>query len=106
MMSSMRGGEGGIVLFEGQIDHLIPVHNEQYLASQYYEYAGQLIAYCFVHAYGGFGITGLSRVIAEYLKSAEVNWCLPYLSEEDIPDLDIREKLKEVHVHIHLTYLG
>lgn len=103
MMSRMRDGDGGIVLFEGQIDHLIPVHNEQYLASQYYKYAGQLIAYCFVH--GGFGITGLSRAIAEYLKSGEVNECLPYLSEEDIPDLDIREKLKEVHVHIHLTYL-
>ncbi|XP_067051737.1 uncharacterized protein [Acropora muricata] len=29
MMSSMRDGKGGIILFEGQIDHLIPVHNER-----------------------------------------------------------------------------
>lgn len=94
MMSSMRDGKGGIILFEGQIDHLIPVHNEQYLASQYYKYAGQLIAYCFIHA--GFGITGLSRAITEYLKTAEMNECLPYVSKDDIPDLDIREKLKQV----------
>ena len=93
MISSMRDGKGGIILFEGQIDHLIPVHNEQYLASRYHKYAGQLIAYCFIHA--GFGITGLSRAITEYLKT-EMNECLPYVSQDDIPDLDIREKLKQV----------
>ena len=80
--------------FEGQIDHLIPVHNEQYLAFQYYKYAGQLIAYGFIHA--AFGITGLSQAITEYLKTAEMNECLPYLSKDDIPDLDIHEKLKQV----------
>ena len=38
----------------------------------------------------------LSRAITEYLKTAEVNECLPYLSKDDIPDLDVREKLKQV----------
>ena len=46
-MSHMRDGEGGIIHFEGQINYLIPVHNEQYLASEYYKCAGQLIA-CWV----------------------------------------------------------
>ena len=32
----------------------------------------------------------------EYLKTAEMNECLPYVSKDDIPDLDIREKLKQV----------
>ncbi|CAH3174874.1 unnamed protein product [Porites lobata] len=39
-MSRMRDGEGGIIHFEGQINHLIPVHNEQYLASEYYKCEG------------------------------------------------------------------
>ena len=89
---------GGIILFEGQIDHLIPVHNEPHLASQYYKYAGQLIAYCFIHS--GFGITVLSQAITEYLKTPEMNECLPYLSKDDIPDLDIREKQKQVDPHL------
>ena len=46
-MSRMRDGEGGIIHFEGQINHPIPVRNEQYLASEYYKCAGQLIA-CWV----------------------------------------------------------
>ena len=46
-MSRMRDGEGGIIHFEGQINHSIPVRNEQYLASEYYKCAGQLIA-CWV----------------------------------------------------------
>ena len=33
-MSRMWDGEGGIIHFEGQINHLIPVHNGQYLASE------------------------------------------------------------------------
>ena len=94
IMATMRDGKGGIILFEGQVDHLIPVHNEQYLASQYFKYAGQLIAYSFIH--GGFGMTGLSRAIAEYLKSDDIDKCLQFLSVEDIPDLDVRQKLKQV----------
>ena len=46
-MSRMRDGEGGIIHFEGQINHPIPVRNEQCLASEYYKCAGQLIA-CWV----------------------------------------------------------
>ena len=46
-MSRMRDGVGGIIHFEGQINHLIPVHNEQYLASEYYKCGGHLIA-CWV----------------------------------------------------------
>ena len=88
-MSRMRDGEGGIIHFEGQINHLIPVHNEQYLASEYYKCEGQLIA-CW------FCVTGLSQSITEYLESSQVNECLPYLSKNDIPDLHVCEKLKQV----------
>ena len=94
VMASMRDGQGGLVLFEGPMNHLVPVHNEEYIASQYFKYAGQLIAHSVIHA--GFGLVGLSRAIAKYLVSEDLDNCLPYLSEEDIPDMGIRQSLKQV----------
>ena len=35
VMANMTDGKGGIVLFEGEMDHLVPVHSEEYLASDY-----------------------------------------------------------------------
>lgn len=96
VMANMRDGKGGIVLFEGNTDHLVPVHSEEYIASNYFKYAGKLIAHSVLHA--GFGLRGLSRAISEYLVTEDLNSCLPYLSEEDIPDLEIRESLKQVCV--------
>lgn len=95
VMANMTDGKGGIVLFEGEMDHLVPVHSEEYIASDYFKYAGKLIAHSVLHA--GFGLTGLSRAITEYLVTEDVNSCLPYLTEEDIPDLDVRETLKQVN---------
>ena len=83
-MSHMRDGEGRIIHFEGQINHLIPVHNEQYLASEYYN--------CML----GLVQLDCHGPITEYLESSQVNECLPYLSKNDIPDLHVREKLKQV----------
>ena len=44
VMAALRDGKGDIRLFEGVIGHLLPIHNELYLASKYFEYAGKLIA--------------------------------------------------------------
>ena len=46
--------------------------------------------------HAGFDITVLSWAITEYLQTPEMNEYLPYLSKDDISDLDIREKLKQV----------
>ena len=35
----MTDGKGGIVLFEGKMDPLVPVHSEEYIASDYFKYA-------------------------------------------------------------------
>lgn len=68
---------------------------EEYIASDYFKYAGKLIAHSVLHA--GFGLTGLSRAITEYLVTDDAHSCLPYLMEEDIPDLDLRGTLKQVN---------
>ncbi len=94
VMASLRDGKGGISLFEGKIDHLIPIHSQEYVASKYFVYAGRLIAHSVIHA--GFGLVGLSKAITEYLIEDDMQTCLTFLSVEDIPDLDIQDKIREV----------
>ena len=94
IMASLRDGKSGILLFEGKIDHLIPVHSQEYVASKYFVYAGKLIAHSVIHA--GFGLVGLSRAIVQFLIEDDMQKCLTFLSVEDIPDHDIQVKIKEV----------
>lgn len=96
VMASIQDGKGGVQLFEGKRDHLIPVHNEEYIASHYFEYVGKLIAHSVIHA--GFGFVGLSRAITMYLISEDVDSCLTHLSVEDIPDFELQTRVKEVIV--------
>ena len=90
VMTALREGKGDIRLFEGVVGHLLPIHNELYIVSKYFEYAGKLIAHAVIHA--GFGLVGLSRVVAEYLIEDDIK-CLTHFSVEDIPDFDIRSKI-------------
>ena len=94
IMASLRDGKSDILLFEGKIDHLIPVHSQEYVASKYFVYAGKLIAHSVTHA--GFGLMGLSRAIVQFLIEDDMQKCLTFLSVEDIPDHDIQVKIKEV----------
>jgi hypothetical protein len=71
---------------------------------KYFEYAGKLIAHTVIHA--GFGLVGLSRVVVQYLIEDDIDKCLTYLSVEDIPDLDIRKKIKEVIFSLHKILQG
>ena len=57
-MATIQDGKGRVQQFEGKTDHLIPVHNEEFIASHYFEYVGKLIAHSVIHA--GFGLVGLS----------------------------------------------
>ena len=42
----------------------------------------------------------------QYLIEDDVEKCLTYLSVEDIPDLDIRKKIKEVIFSLHKILQG
>ena len=94
VMATIHDGKGGVQLFEGKIDHLIPVHNEEFIASHYFEYVGKLIAHSVIHA--GFGLVGLSRVIAMYLILEDIDSCLTHLSVEDIPDFELQNDVRQV----------
>ena len=73
VMATLQDGKGGVQLFEGKTAHLIPVHNEEYIASHYFEYVGKLIGHAVIHA--KFGLVGLSRAIAMYLISEDIDSC-------------------------------
>ena len=88
-MATIQDGKGGVQLFEGKIDHLIPVHNEEFIASHYFEYVGKLIAHSVIHA-------GLSRAIAMYLILEDIDSCLTHLSVEDIPDFGLQNCVRQV----------
>ena len=77
VMAALRDGKGDIRLFEGVIGHLLPIHNELYLALKYFEYAGKLIADAVIVA--GFGLVGLSRVVVEYLIEDDITKYLTHL---------------------------
>ena len=85
VMATIQDGKGGVQLFEGKTDSLIPVHNEEFIASHFFEYVGKLIAHSVIHT--GFGLVGLSRAIAMYLILEDINNCVTHLSVENIPDL-------------------
>lgn len=96
VMATIQDGKGGVQLFEGKTDHLVPVHNEEFIASHYFEYVGKLIAHSVIHP--GFELVGLSRAIAMYLISKDIDSCLTHLSVEDIPDFEFQNHVNHVTI--------
>ncbi|KAL9977187.1 hypothetical protein ACROYT_G014565 [Oculina patagonica] len=94
LMTGMANGTGGLILFEGAPDHLLPIHKEEYLQSGYFVYVGKTIALSVVH--GGVGFLGMSRALVQYLITGEMMAALPELTLMDVPDLTVQMCLKEV----------
>lgn len=93
VMSELKNGRG-YMIFEGAHDHLVPVISEEYLNSGFFRYVGKLIAMSTLH--GGGGFIGLSRAVAMYLITDDIDVSSCYLSFEDIPDYGSQEALREV----------
>ena len=60
------------MLFEGEPNHMLPIHCEEYVQSKLFVYAGQ-------------------HTVTGYLKDA-----IPHICIEDIPDINTRLLVKEV----------
>lgn len=104
VMSALKNGGGGIVLFEGEEDHLLPVHCADYIASEYFIYVGKMIAHSVLHS--GKGFVGLSRAISEFIVTNDLERSMLKLIVNDIPDLDIRESLAKVKKHTRTVLLN
>lgn len=100
--AALSGGCGGYTLFEGSPDHLLPVISEEFHQSDYFVYVGKLIGLCVLH--GGAGVVGLSRALAVYMVTAEIEMASSYMSIEDVPDYSIREKILQVRQSISVYF--
>ena len=82
-------------MFEGQSDHLAPVISEEFHQSGYFKYVGQLIGMLVIHS--GVGMIGLSRALAIFMVTEDVEVASCHLSVKDVPDYCIQPALMEVH---------
>ena len=78
-------------LFQGWPNHLTPVCNSQAIANKRFSTCGKVLASMIVQ--GGQAPCCFSRPIADFIVYGEVR-CPQNL--EDIPDIEIQEKLKKV----------
>ena len=88
-------GEGRPVLFfEGECDHLLPVHNQIVQQMGIFTCIGRIIGHSILH--GGPGLHGLSPVAKHYWSHGDLTSNPPPMELQDIPDFNLREAIQEV----------
>ena len=87
----------GRPLFEGQIDHLLPVTDSKLLRSGVFGTVGKFIAHAIIHC--GIGAIGLSEAVSEYLTTEHMTSDTPItITIEDIPDMNMRATISQVGI--------
>ncbi|XP_062846705.1 uncharacterized protein LOC134308102 isoform X3 [Trichomycterus rosablanca] len=84
------GNGTSTVLFEGQVDHLVPSTSQVLVQSDLFLMAGRMIGHSFLH--GGPLVAGLSPAIIHVLLGGSPQTAVILL--EDVVDIDIRETLQ------------
>ena len=82
-----------IQLFGGLKGHLIPFYGVDAIASGCFEIAGKVVAHSILH--DGPGFVGLARSLVEYLATGSVDEAKGIVSLDDLPDLELKQILKE-----------
>ena len=83
-----------ILFFEGELDHLLPIHNQIWQQMGAYTAIGKIIGHSILH--GGPGVYGLSPVAKHYWSQNDLAKNPPPIVLEDLPDLILRETIQEV----------
>ena len=83
---------GAINLFEGQLGHLVPIHNYDVLSGGLFVLAGKMILHSILNDCNG--VPGMSPAIISYLMTGRRDSAVEHVTLEDIPDPDL--KLQEV----------
>ncbi|XP_078000538.1 tenascin-N-like [Glandiceps talaboti] len=96
LIDSIAGGstadENVAFLFEGQEDHKVPVHDQVALDKNLFEIIGRMVQHSIL--WGGPGLAGLAQSVKDYVTHGHE--LMISLNINDIPDMDIREKLQKV----------
>ena len=85
---------GAITLFEGQLGHLVPIHNYDVLFGGLFVLAGKMILHSILNDCNG--VSGMSPAIISYLMTGRRDSAVEHVTLEGIPDPDLKEKLQEV----------
>ena len=94
MNSLVEPKDGGSLLFTGEVDHLIPVHNWDLLDDGAFITAGKVVAHSILH--GGQGFVGMSPAVVTYIETLDLDKTLINTTIEDIPDVDVRETISSI----------
>lgn len=86
-MSRLVSGDPDIHLFEGEEDHLVPIHCIESYDSLLFYCNGLMICHSVLHE--GYPLVA-------YIITGSIDEAVQYLSLQDIPDLEVREVLQKV----------
>ena len=85
-----------IVLFEGQDNHLLPIHNYDLVSGGFFTLVGKMILHSILNKC--HGVTGLSPAIVVYLATGSRDAAIEHITLEDVPDPVYQEVLHKVNV--------
>ena len=101
-----QDGIGGIrkpvIFFEGEQDHLIPIHDQTLRCTGSFKAFGRIIGHSFIH--GGPVLYGLSPAIKRYWaltakagdEDPDFETLTASISISDLPDVDLRQHILQV----------
>ena len=76
--SCLLSGDSDIHLFEGEEDHLVPIHCIGSYDSLLFYYTGLMICQCVLHE--GYPLVGLSEAVVAYIMTGSIDEAVQYLS--------------------------
>ena len=94
MESLWKTQAGGITLFKGQPDHLVPSHNYDFVSGGMLVLAGKMTLHSLLNKCNG--VPGISRPVASYLISGRRDAVVEKISLQDIPDPDVQSSVQQV----------
>ncbi len=101
-MSRLASGDDNLHLFEGEKDHLVPIHCIESYDSLLFYYAGLMISHSVLNE--RYPLFGLSKAVVAYIISGLLDEAVQHLTVEDIPDLEIRNMLQNVRLFINIVF--
>ena len=95
-LSSPCGKTKPIIIFEGQTNHCVPIHDQSFRLMGVFKAIGRIIGHCAL--LGGPALHGLSPAVQYYWTYSEedMDERPPPIAIEDVPDIDYRQFIMEV----------
>lgn len=94
LMERLKSQIGALNLFEGQVGHLVPIHDYDLLSGGLFVQVGRMILHSILN--GCNGMPGLSPGVVAYLVTGQRDVAVEHVKVSDIPDLVLQRRLTEV----------